>query len=94
MFAHQVAVFSLICANTLCSMTQRGLLSKRLIVLTTGTAFLVTVGVLLASASCDFQSAVALRTTTNRIKDKSCLLELSNGRWELMTDGYVEPATT
>jgi len=75
-------------------MTQRGLLSKRLILLTTGTAFLVTVGVLLASASCDFQSTVALRTTTNSIKDKSCLLELSNGRWELMTDGYVEPGST
>jgi hypothetical protein len=69
-------------------MNQRGSLPSRRLVFLTTAAFAVTIGALFASTSCDFRSYIDLSSLKPDQKHDSCLLELSDGRWELMTDGY------
>ena len=58
-------------------------------VLLTFSAFAVTIAVIFATSSLDLYSTVALASSF--IKDESCLLGLSNGHWELATDGCPAP---
>lgn len=69
-------------------MNQRVLLPSRRLVFLTTAAFAVTIGALFAATSCDLRPNVDLSSLKTDQKHDSCLLELSDGRWELMTDGY------
>lgn len=50
----------------------------------------VTVGILLAPSTCDSTRDGDNPPNVKFQKRDSCLLELSDGRWELATSGYVE----
>lgn len=58
-------------------------------VLLTFTAFAVTIAVVFATSSWDLYSTIVLASKFS--KDDSCLSGLSNGHWELATDGCPAP---
>ena len=63
--------------------------SKTWIFVTTTVIAVVLIGSWLTVTSCGSRNDLLNFYDINNKKDESCLLELSDGRWELATNGYV-----
>ena len=63
--------------------------SKTWIFVTTAVIAVVLIGSWLTTTSCGSRDDFLNFSGNNDRKDESCLLELSDGHWELATNGYV-----